>query len=369
MPLILQRYLYREVMQSLAAVLAILVLVYLSTRFIRYLAEAAAGNIPGGVILQLLLYKILVHLPVLLPVAFYLGTLLALGRLYQDSEIVAMMASGFGTDYLAKYLFLLAGGVAFFTFGWSLYLSPQVAEMADDRYQKAKEEAEFTGVFPGRFKSFEQGDHVLYVEEVEIKQRRMYNVFVQLRRPARVDVLISARAYPMAEVESGDRFIVLEEGYRYEGSPGSLEFVITRFRRHGVRVEQRSNTAWPRRLESTPTMALLHSARPMEIAEFQWRISMPLSVVLLGLLAIPLARTSPRQGRYAKLFAALLIYFVYSNLLGVAQKLVEQGELSPLIGVWPVHGIAAFVLLTWFWADHLRAWWRKFRFRPMGIRL
>lgn len=343
--MIIQRYLFREILQTFVAVLSVLLMIYISNRFVRYLAEAAAGQISSEAVLQLLALKLISKLVLLLPLALYIAILLAFGRLYKDSEVIAMTAGGVSLARLAQTVFWLSTAFAVVALILGLYVSPKVSSLLQARQEQAKEESEIAGIFPGRFKEFSDGDQILYVEDIASNRRRMENVFVQVRGSRQLELLVSESAYQTTDQQTGDRFIVLVDGHRYEGSPGAADYVITKFEQHAVRIEESTESPNNKDVASLPTRDLLAGDKPAYIAELQWRLSHPIAAVLLGMLAVPLAKTSPREGRYAKLFTAVLIFFVYNNLLSVAHKLVERGDLVPAVGVWPVHAVLALIVL------------------------
>ncbi len=346
--MIIERYIRRELGRTLGAVLAVLALIYASNRFVRFLAEAAAGKLASDAILELLALKAVGHVVLLMPLALFLAVLLALGRLYRDSEVVAMSAGGVGLRRIllgVGWFSLLFAAIAALL---SLYVAPELAALQDSVRKRAEKEAVVAAVLPGRFRPI-GGGRVLYVEAVDRDSGLFRNVFVEVAGAAGGrEVLVARRAYRREEGARGAGYMLLEDGYRYRGEPGEAGFVITRFERHAVRIDEGTEGGL-RKAESVPTVVLLASGEPRDAAELQWRISLPLAALLLGLMAVPLARTTPHQGRYARLLTALLIYFIYNNALGVARKLVERGDLAPGIGLWPVHllvvvGIAALLL-------------------------
>lgn len=361
--MILQRYLIREILQSTSAVLGVLVLIYASNRFARFLSDAASGLISGDMIFQLLILKIAQNLELLLPVSLYFGVLIGLGRLYKDSEIVAMLASGVGVRRILQGVVWISVAFALLTLGMSVYASPEIATKQAKLLAHAKGEAEISGILPGRFRELSGGDRVFYAEELSPDRRTMRNVFVQLRQPDRQEIAVAKRAYLSVQGREGDRFVVLEDGYRYTGQPGGAEYVITRFEKHAVLIDDPGDAQGLRKLESLPSLELLQSGQSAYFAELQWRLSLPVSVIVLAMLAVPLSRTSPRQGKYAKLFTAVIIYFIYNNGIGVAQKLVERGDLNPWIGVWPVHILAGLVALALLWTQNMLRWRAVFRTR------
>ena len=358
--MIVQRYLFREVLQVFAAVLMILLLIYMSSRFVRYLGQAASGYISSDLVVQLMLLNLAENLAVLLPLALYVAVLLALGRLYRDSEIIAMSAGGIGLYQLAISLFWFASGFALVVAVLSLYLAPGAANWKQNLFEKAKGEAQIAGIQAGRFREFGDGNRVVYVERIAADGRSMENIFVQVRgnKGRNQDLIVAKKAYTSVQGQDQERFMVLEDGYRYTGLPGELDFVITRFERHAVRLEPIAPPGY-RKLESKPSLELIREGGDKNIAELQWRLSLPVSVVLLCMLAVAMARTNRLQGRYARLLTAFVLYFLYNNGLGIAQKLIERGDLNPLIGVWPVHVLFALLALGMLY--------RQGRTRPLQI--
>lgn len=338
--MIAHRYLFREVSQVFVAMMAVLLLIYVSNRFVRYLAQAASGYISGDLISELVLLKLAENLAILMPLALYLSVLLAMGRLYQDSEIIAFSAGGLGVPRLARGLMWFAAGFSVIAGVLSLYVSPRAADLQRALFEQAKGEVHVAGIRPGAFREFSEGDRVVYVESVAPDGKSVGNVFVRVKRKRGQDLLLAERAFPAVEGPEGDRFIVLENGRRYTGKAGRMDFVVTHFERHAVRLEQAGGSTGDQ-LDAMSTLALLREGGPQHLAALQWRLSVPVSVLVLVLMAVSLARASPRQGRYAKLVTAFILYFVYNNAVGIAQKLVEREELPAAVGVWPVHLVFA----------------------------
>ena len=356
------RYLSREMGGTLLAVLAVLVLVYGASRFVRLLAEAAAGRLPGDTVFPLVLVKLVTGLPVLLPLAFFVALLLALGRLHRDHEMVALAAGGIGVPQIARMVMPLTGLVAAAVAVLSCLVSPRLVSFEDSLLVRARGEAEVSSVLPGIFSAFGEGG-VVYVESVDEDRRTMRDVFVRVARPNRDEVMTASRAYQSAEGPGGERYMVLEEGYRYAGRPGRADFSITRFERHAVRLDAVMRRSERASIDAVLTSDLWMALDTTHLAELQWRISLPVSVVPLALLAVPLSRTGRRQGRYARLLAGVVLYFIYSNSLGITRSLVERGELAAWIGLWPVH-LALFALAAALLARHGGR--RRYRIPPRG---
>ena len=344
--MIIERYLGREVLRTCAVVLAVLVLVYGADRFSRILSDAAAGAVSPELIVQILALKLVEKLPVFLPLALYLAVLIGLGRLYRDSEVVAFGAGGIGLWRLSRGILAVVAVFALVGAVLSLFVSPSVASMRSALLDQARTQAENRMFVPGRFKEFGGGDQIIYVEAVDSETGRMSDVFVRVRKPHRQYVLLSGAAYHDVRPDNGARYMVLENGWRYAGLPGDALFSVTRFERHAVRVEAQPREILAGGRRMLATMALIGSGEPAHLMELQRRISAAVSIVVLGMLAVPLARTSPREGRYGKLFLAILVYFIYTNAISIVENLVERAMVPPLVGAWPVHAAMALAVLA-----------------------
>ena len=344
--MIVQRYLIREILHAFFAVFSVLLAVAATVMFVRLLAEMSTGVFSSVFIFQLMVLKIIGKLSVLLPAALYVAILLALGRLYSDSEMVAMWAGGIGPSRINKSIFWFLLVFAAVTSVISLYLSPEAFARRDVVWAQAKAQAEVSGVLPGRFMEFRDGELVAYTETLSADRREMENVFAKLTIDKNQNVLVAKRARFSGSEEKTGRYIVLEDGYRYSGTPGSVDYTVYRFAKHSFRIDQEPTGSIVSKANATRTVDLLNAPYPAYSAELQWRLSQPISLVLLGMLALPLARTLPRQGKYTKLGMGVAIYFLYGNAVGVMQTFVERGEISTVIGIWPVHVVMTIVVAT-----------------------
>ncbi|MFN2309426.1 MAG: LPS export ABC transporter permease LptF [Gammaproteobacteria bacterium] len=356
---IIDRYLLKEVALNWMAVTLVLWLIVVSNRLARYLGEAAAGDLPGNIVFTLLGLKSIEYLVVLLPLTLYLGVLLALGRLYKDSEMAALGAGGIGPAQLYRPLLSLVLPVAVLIAVLALFVAPRAAALGNEVRARAEVITDLSAITAGRFQETSSGRMVFYAERVSPDRGQLEGLFVRTEQQGQATLLTAPRAYPMRDAISGDRFLVMEDGYRYQGIPGDAVFRILKFARHGVRLESPGAVEARFKHEALPSAALWGSVNPRDIAELQWRLSLPLAAVSLVLLAVPLSRTTPREGRFGRIFSAVLVFIVYYNLMGTAQVWVEKGTLAPLPGMWWVHALPLGLTLALFQAERLRAGWRR----------
>ncbi|UEX77041.1 LPS export ABC transporter permease LptF [Sediminicurvatus halobius] len=337
----LSRYLVREVLTTWLAVTVVLVVVLLANRLARFMAEAASGEFPVDAIFALLGLKLVSNLGTLLPASFFLAVMLALGRLYRDSEMTALAGCGVGPARLYRALFALAIPLAVGVAAVSLVLGPTAERLADQTLAQARQDAQFQGVQPGRF--LEVGGATVYVAAVD-GSGRMQGVFARLPGPEGETVVVAEQASRRLDPEAGDDFLVLEDGHRYDGTPGQGAWRLMRFARHGLRIAEPEPVSLAASRDALPPTALLGGGLSAQ-AELQWRLSPPVMVLVLALAALPLARSAPRSGRYGRLVGAVLIYLLYFNLLYAAEDWMSDGFTPPVVGVWWVHAVALVLAL------------------------
>jgi lipopolysaccharide export system permease protein len=330
---------------TLVAVATVLFLIFISMWFARLLGQVAAGDLQLSVVFLLLALKSVEALMLLLPLALFLSVLLAFGRLYKDSEMVAMLACGVSLLRVTRLVFWFGLGFAFIIGAITLYFGPLANAERYKIQEQLKASIGLESIAAGQFRELAGGEVIFYAERLSDNGDAMENVFIQGVHQGAENLLVAERAW-LREGERGDRYLVLENGNRYEGVPGRADFRIIHYREHEIRVaapealiEQDNDEK-----AALPTLSLWASDTLVHKAELQWRMAMPLSAVLLALLAVFLSRTNPRQGRYGKFFLGILVYIIYSNLLAVARTWVERGKVDPLIGIWWVHALLVVVL-------------------------
>ena len=300
------------------------------------LGQAAENQYGRRVVIDLIALGAVMNLSVIVPVGLLLAVVLTLGRLYHDSEMAALQACGFSATRLLPPLFCFAAVIAI-GLGWlSFFQVPRADRSVQLIRQSAIKEAQFGQLDAGRFRSFSGGDAVFYAESVD-HEGVLHNVFVRREIAGRIELALSETATYSKASSNGTHFVTLFNGRRYEGVPGDSDFRVIEFREHGIPISTPADAVGPQDPDTKPTRELWGTNAPSDIAQLQSRTSSPLMALVLTLVAVPLSRLRPRQGRYARVGVAIVVYFVYSNLLSAAKVWVEKGDLSPLIGVWWVH--------------------------------
>lgn len=342
---ILGRYLLREGLGAWAAVTLVLLGIMLATRFARFLAEAAAGALPREFLLKVVALSSLQYLVILIPVSLLLAILMSLGRMYRDQEIAAMTGCGVGPLALYRPFLILAAGIALLTGTLAFHIGPWAGRQVDYLVKDAQRLVEFTPFEPGVFRVVAGGRAVFYTAGMSETGDTLDTVFALFHEKRGASIVTARHGAQDRDPQTGDRVVRLEQGYRYAGEAGQADYDIVRFETLTTRVAPPPVMYAASKRKIQATGQLLGSQSPEDQAELQGRMAAPLSVLLLALLAVPLAHTSPREGRYGKLVIGLLAYLVYSQLMVVGQAWVAKGLVPPAVGLWWVHLLAGAIAL------------------------
>jgi len=338
----------REWFWTALAVSIVLVVVLLGAYLSDMLKDIAGGRIPAG----LLGIQLLLHLPEslgnILPLAGFVAVMWGLGRFYRDQEMAVMRSSGFGWRNLLKPLLSLVIPMAVALLVLGLWLAPTTARMAEEQLEKAFRSAAVWGLQAGKFHVLRQGELVLYAEAIEEDGSTLRNIFIKQRQAEREQVWVAQKGRYWMDVDTGDRYLVLEDGVVTDVAPGQLDVRVLSFARNDLRLPEpefrkRKNT----KINSVSSRELFNNGNTESIAELQWRLSPAITVIVLGLLAIPLAHSEPREGRGFRAVLGILVYILYGNLLYLCRSWVIDGVLPTYIGMWWVHLVFLIISFAW----------------------
>lgn len=335
---VIDRYVFKECALATSGVIAVLLLILLGNTLVRILGDIAEGKLPGDALWSMLSINLVHYLIVLIPFGLYLGILFGMGRLYKDSEMTALFACGIGTRRLYRAVLALALPLTVLTVFLSMFLAPWTVGKQDAIKHQAKYQSELHGLVPGQFNTSGNGKQTLFFEHLSASGREMRQTFFHsLGEESRL--VTTARKAVRSGKAGQDPYIVFEQGTSYSGIPGKLDYRITEFEAQGVRIQQAAPPALSLRISATPTRGLMASSDPKARAEWHWRLAIPVACLLLALFGLPLSYTSPRKGRFAKLGIGVLIYIIYTNLLGLGRAWVERTVVPDWLGMWWVHAL------------------------------
>ncbi|HEY2037642.1 MAG TPA: LPS export ABC transporter permease LptF [Steroidobacteraceae bacterium] len=333
---ILGRYILREVTTAWIVVMGVLLIILLANEVAAVLERAAASQFPQGVVLELIYLGMLQYLSFLVPFGLLLAIVLALGRLYHDTELAAALACGVRPATLYGGVIGLGVVLAAALAALTLLVAPGATARALALRNAAVRSGQFAPLQAGTFRAFGAGSAVVYAEKVD-PDGTLHNVFLERNQGPVVEVAVAQRALHTVAPDGATQAITLLDGERLQGIPGSPQFRTMHFAQYFIPVRVPPANAVITDLDAQSTAALLASPDPKRQAQLQWRISMPLMCIVLTILAVPLARLKPRQGRYARVWLALVAYLIYWNLITAAQAWVGRGAIPVALGLWWTH--------------------------------
>ncbi|OYQ20513.1 LPS export ABC transporter permease LptF [Pseudomonas mandelii] len=357
--MIVFRYLSREVLLTLSAVSAVLLVITMSGRFVKFLAQAASGALDPGSLFLIMGFRLPGFLQLILPLGLFLGILLAYGRLYLESEMTVLSATGMSQQRLLAMTMVPATGVALVVAWLSMSLAPQGAMQFQLLLNKQDAMTEFDTLEPGRFQALRDGTRVTYTEQLSDDRINLGGVFISQKnissdkKDRGISVLVAEKGRQEIRPD-GNRYLILDNGYRYDGNPGQADYRAIKYEEYGVLLPKPDVSDEVTDRDAMTTRSLIGSDDIRSRTELQWRLSLPLLVFIVTLMAVPLSRVNPRQGRFLKLLPAILLYMAYLSILIAARGALEKGKIPPALGLWWVHGIFLAIGLGLLYWEPLR---------------
>lgn len=356
--MLIDRYVTAEIARPFAAGLGILVTVFVAFTAAMKLADAASGAIAPTAVMQLVGLSTLVALEVLVPSTLYLAILFALGRLHRDSEMAALSAAGVSEKRILRAVLMLGVGAALLVWLLSVQLRPWAYARSYAIEQQAMSRFDMANIRPGRFVDLGQGGYVLQTQQVDATAGELRSVFVQVARARHTQLISAARAKVLDMDAEGSRSVEFHDGYSYLLDGTGNQDVSMRFDTLLIRFapEERMQK-FRRKAIDTPTLGA--SREPKDLAEYQWRTTTPVATLLLAVLAVPLARSSPRQSRFGMFAVALVAYLLIFISSGVVRSWIENGDMPSQPGLIVAY-VPAMLLAIWLLRTPTvrPSWWR-----------
>jgi lipopolysaccharide export system permease protein len=344
---IFRNVILRELVITSLAIFFVLVGITLTTQLVRLLGQAASGAITSTSVAALLGFTLVSYLSVVLSLTLFVAVLMTLTRSYRDSEMVVWFASGMSLTQWIRPVLAFAVPVAVVIALVSMVLRPWAVANSEELRRRLDSRDDVSAVTPGVFRESSRAERVFFVEAASGNENLVRNVFVSSIQSGRHGVMVAARGFTEV-APNGDRFLVLQDGRRYEGEPGTTEYRIYEFERYAMRVQAGDAQRAPTE-KSVATLDLVRNPTRRNLGELSFRLGIPLGALILALLAIPLSFVNPRAGRSMNLVLALLIYMSYANMLSIAQASIAQSRITFATGVLGVHTLMFALLLVLFY--------------------
>jgi len=341
--MLFRRSLLQELISTATGAFLILVGIVIAQRAGYLIGLAAKGILPNDAITTMLGFNLVKFLPMILSLTLFLAVLMTLSRWYRDSEMVIWFSGGLNiTSWIRPVLSFVVPVIIFISI-LSLFVMPWATNKGEEYRTLLESRDDLASISPGVFKESSNGERVFFIESFDELGNVVKNIFVQSMQHQKLGIIVAAEGSRFV-AKNGDHFVLMENGRRYQGSRGTAEFSTTEFEKYAIRVEAKEAKQQPPSTQSKSSRELLQSKDSVNNAELQWRLAIPISALVLSLLAIPLSALDPRAGRSANFVLALIIYIIYNNMLSIMQAWIAQGKINAIIGLWPVHLL--FLTLT-----------------------
>lgn len=367
--MIIDRALFREAAVTSIGIIVVLTLLMLFVSLTQALGKVALGRYTGEIFLHVFTLKMIRVMDTILPLGLFLGILFSVSRWYRDSEMTVLSACGVSLIALLRPILFLALIFAVFAAISSMYFSPVASMRLNDIRDRTVGQVVLSGMKAGVFSETSLDRRVFYVEKVDEKEGRFENVFLSSigpnLKPDERQVVVVASSGQQLIGDDGEKYMALENGRSYEGLPGASDYQIVEFDRYMLRLKEKEEIGRYKNIYSMKTKALMKSTKPEHVAEFHWRLARPIATMILAVLAMILAYTDPRRGRLGNMFVAILVFFFYTNLLGVGSGMLKNGKVPVEVGLWWIHILFLVITVLLFYRRlnnkpliPLPRWWR-----------
>lgn len=351
--MIIYRYLSGQLFVATASVGFILSIILISGRFLKYMSEAASGELEGWAVFAVLLFRLPEFITLILPLSLFLGVLLAYGRMYVEYEMTVLKASGVGQWSIIRFTIIPGLCMSLLVAFLALEVTPWGNEKSNkilvDQYTRSALEL----LTPGQFMTLEKGN-VVYAETISLDKTQLQNVFTSTRVGNRYVSLVADTGRRVLDEKTGAQYMELSNGFRYESEPGSKSFDQIQFESYTFKLKGPSKNRKRKLIQSKSTKELLNSTKKDEVAELQWRLALGPLAFIIVLLAVPLSKANPRQGRFLSLIPGVLLYVSYMIILVFVKNAMEKGDIPVYPGFWAVHLLFLVIALVFIQWDSIR---------------
>lgn len=341
--MIFKSALQRELTSTAVAVFTILFTIAITIKPIKILGMAASGMVDANDVFILIGFAALNLIPILIVLTGFIAVLLVVSRSYQDSEMVVWLSSGVSLTNWITAILRFAAPLFVLTALMTFFVTPWANRHSSEYTNRFQQRSDIARISPGKFQESASRDRVFFVEGVASDLSKVKNIFVNTVESNRNSVVIAKEGEIVVD-KFGDKLLIMHQGRRYDGAPNEADFQMMQFERYGVLIDDDSKKIITDKKAISASMAeLLANPTPGNMGELLWRVSLPIMVVILMLLALPLGYVNPRSGRSASFLLALFLCVFYYNMVLVSEAWVLQSKYAFAFSWWPIHLV--FILL------------------------
>ena len=352
---IISRYLLKSLVVFFLAIFFIIGLIVFGNQFVLTVQESVEHGIPIQELMPIVGFNMLRDLPIILSLSFFLSIIISISQFYKNSEAVVMNSFGMGDKSfihliqpVVVFLFLLVFALTIYAVPWA----KQQKSFAEDETVNA---SEFSFISEGKFESFKNGEIVFYASESsqidEAGEQNMEEIFIYVSNETAPIVVLASEATKYTDSDNESIYLRLKDGVRYEGLPGDKNVNILDFDRYDLEIvsgEVQKSLSNFSEIEEKTSIDLLMEGGNLANAEIQWRLSQPISILILSFIGVLLSKTSPRTGKGVNLLFGIIIFMLYNNGLLVAKNSIESGQLNPFVGLWSIHILFILFIIIFY---------------------
>ena len=355
------KYIRHNLVTLFFAIIFIIGLLVFGNQFVLMVQESVERGIPLQELMPLVSFNMIRDVSLILSLSLFLAIILTISQLYKNSEAVVMNSLGLSDKHFIVFiqpLVLLSFVIIFFL---TIYAVPWAKQQKNIMEEETKNASEFSFITEGEFEVFKQGKIVFYASESKpldtIEGQNMEEIFIYVFDNEKPVIVLASEAKKYIDSESKSIYLRLKDGVRYQGIPGNENINILNFDWYDLEIvsgELQKSIVIYTKIEGKSTLDLIKEGGRYANAELQWRLSQPITVLILSVIGVFLGKTSPRGGKGVNLLIGIIVFMLYYNGLLIAKSAIELGQMDPIIGLWGVHLLMVLLLLLLYQFRQMR---------------
>jgi len=352
---IISRYLLKNLIVILLAIFLIIGLIIFGNQFVLTAQKSAEHGIPLLELMPIVGFNMLRDLPIILSLSFFLSIIISISQLYRNSEAVVMNSIGIGDRSFINLIKPIAIGIFLLIFCLSIFVVPWAKNQKSLTEDVTVNASDFSFITEGKFESFKNGEIVFYASDSfsinNSDEQNMEEIFIYLSNKDSPIVVLASEATKYTDSTNESIYLRLKDGVRYEGLPGDENVNILNFDKYDLEIvsgEVKKSLSNFSEIEEKTSLDLLSEGGLLANAEIQWRLSQPISILILSIIGVLLGKTSPRASKGVNLLFGVIIFMLYNNALLVAKNSIESGQLNPFLGLWSIHILLIVAVIIFY---------------------
>ena len=349
------RYILRNLVTLFLAITFILGLVVFGNQFVLMVQESIERGIPIQELMPLVSFNMIRDVPLILTLSLFLAIVITISRLYKNSEAIVMNSLGLGDKHFIVFIQPLVIASFLIIFFLTIYAVPWAKQQKNIMEEETRNASEFSFITEGKFEQFKQGEIVFYTSESKtldtVGAQNMEDIFIYASDNGKPVIVLASEAIKYIDPQSNSIYLRLKDGVRYQGIPSNKNKNILNFDLYDLEIvsgELQKSVAIYSNIEGKSTLELLKQRGLLANAELQWRISQPITVLILSVIGVFLGKASPRSGKGINLLIGVVVFIIYYNSLLAVKSAIEHGQIDSIFGLWIVHFLVILLLILFY---------------------